>query len=673
MKFNRLFTTITINGMTIKNRVSMPAMHLNYTPNGKANERFNEFYYKRAEGGVGLVIVGGIKFDEFGGTPNMPSLSDDSFISGYKEFTEGMHKRGAKVAAQLYHAGRYTRQKNLPAGELAYSSSAVFSPYSGETPKEMSKEEICKVIKDWAAAAARAKEAGFDAVEILGSAGYLICQFLSPTTNIRTDEYGGSFENRCRFPLEVIRAVREAVGDEYPLLMRISGNDFIKGSNTNVEATEFAKIIEKAGIDAINVTGGWHETRVPQLPGEVPRAGFAYLAASIKDCVKIPVIASNRINDPAVAEKILAFGMADMVNIGRGHMADPEWTIKAEEGRIDEIRRCVGCNQGCLAKTFFGMPAGCLVNGFAGRELEIDIKDAPVSKNILVVGGGPAGTEFAIAAKDRGHNVTIWEKENKLGGQLHLVATPPGKSEFRTFISYEENMVKKKDVNIVLNKKATVEDIEEAGFNEVVIATGVRPNIIPVPLSDKVTVITSNDVLSNKAIPGRNVLVVGGGAVGCETALYLADDASMTAEELKFLLTQNAETSEKISGLLNTTRRNVTIIDIAPKIGSGFDPGTSWPAFKEMKRLGVKQFASTKILDIKDDIVMLENQDKEGKLTKIELIADTIVLAVGSRPENELYMELVNRGQNVHIIGDASKVGKVIDAVRDGATLGNTI
>jgi len=673
MLFIRSFSPLSINGLSLKNRFVMPAIHHLYTPEGVATERFNEYYWKKAEGGVGLIIVGGCRFDDFGAPYAMMSLQYDEMIPGWKTFVDGVHARGAKVAVQLYHAGRYTKQNIVPPGESALAPSAVFSTYTKETPKAMTKDEIDAVIRQWAAAAGRAKKAGFDAVEILGSAGYLISQFLSPVTNLREDEYGGSWENRCRFALEVIAAVRAEVGTDYPLIMRTAGNDFMKGSNTNVEAVEFAKEIEKAGIDMINVTGGWHETTVPQLPGDVPKAGFSYLAAAIKNAVSVPVMVSNRMNDPFLAEEVLALGRGDLIGLGRTLIADPDWVNKVKEGRLDEIRPCVACNQGCLAKTFFANPIECLVNANAGKEYLC--KDAaPVApKNLLVIGGGPSGSEFAIRAAEMGHKVTLWEKDAQIGGQLYQVAAPPGKDGFANLVRYYQNMLKKHQVNVVVHKEATEEDVLAGKFDAVVFGTGAIPKVIPMPDAEgKMMIVAAADVLSGKVIPGKNVVIVGGGSVGCETAQYLAHKGSISPEQLYFLSAHKAETPEKIQSLLNTSDRKVTIVEILKSIGAGFEPGTGWPILKDLKRMGVAQHVLSRIVSVTSDKVILE-KTKEGGSEMIEIPCDTIVLAVGSRSNNALYEALKDKIPNVYIMGDAQKIGKIFDAVRDANTLATDI
>ncbi|MDL2218901.1 FAD-dependent oxidoreductase [Ruminococcaceae bacterium OttesenSCG-928-O06] len=670
MKYERLFAPITINGMELKNRLVMPALHHLYTPEGHATERFNKYYWRRAEGGVGLIIVGGCRFDDYGGGPYMMSLRTDEFIPGYKEFTDGVHQRGAKVAVQLYHGGRYSGSKYNPGEGPPLAPSAVYSHFSRETPQEMTKAQIDEVIKNWADGAVRAQKAGFDAVEILGSAGYLISQFLSLSTNQRTDEYGGSWENRTRFPLQVIRAVRAAVGPGYPLILRVAGNDFVPGANTNENAVEFAKLAEEAGIDCLNVTGGWHETRVPQLPGDLPRGGFVYLASAIKKAVNIPVMACNRINRPDVAERILAMDQADLIGISRPLVADPDWVNKAYEEREDEIRGCVACNQGCLAKTFFGKPVECLVNGEAGREYLLeDVKAPEKLKNILVVGGGPGGCEFALRAAERGHTVTIWEKDAALGGQLNVVYAPPGKREFENLVKYYDTMLKKRGVKVELNREATPESVQAGGFDEVVVATGVTPITIPLPQTSKaIPVYNAMDVLEGKVFPGKDIVVVGGGSVGCETAQYLVHEGAAGPDLVYFLMHQKAETPEKIERLINESDRNVTIVELA-KIGAGFEPGTGWPVMDDLKRMGVKLFSTSKLLEVGEDSVQIEVTDKEGNVKTVTVPCDGIVLAVGSRSNTALYDAIKEKMPTAHLLGDAAQVGKVIDAIRQASDL----
>ena len=683
MLYERLFQPITIRNLELKNRIIMPAIHLMYNMDGFANERFNEFYWRRAEGGVGLVFVGGCRFDEYGGSPGMMSLQTDDFIAGYREFTDGMHKRGAKVGVQLYHAGAYAHSIAND-GREALAPSAVLSKFTKEMPKEITRDEMREVISKWAAAAVRAKKAGFDIVEISASAGYLISQFLSPKTNLRKDEYGGSWENRTRFPLEVIAAIREAVGDDYPVCVRIAGNDFVPGSNTNVEAVMFAKLLERSGVDMLNVTGGWHEAVIPQLTGDLPRGGFTYLTSAVKDAVNIPVAASNRINDPACAEKVLAVGEADLISIGRPLIADPDWVKKAETDDSDEIRRCVACNQGCLAKTFFAQPVECLINGFAGREYEIKEHKTASPKKILVLGAGPAGCEFAVSAAKSGHNVTIWEKSDHIGGQILLAAAPHAKREFLNIISYYNAMLKKLCVNIEFGKSASPDEIKCSCYDVVVTAIGNIPKTISLPGKSNIPVFTAYDILGGNVVAGKNVVIVGGAAVGCECADYLAYDAALSPDQIYFMLAQRSENTDKVLSMIDKTRRNISIVDIA-KIGTGFEQGTAWPLMKELARFGVKQYPNAKILDVTDDSIELEATEQKSreqkakeretgivdpeKLIRVSIPCDTIVLAAGSMPNDSLYEALKANGINVYNIGDSTHPGKISDAVAQAIEL----
>lgn len=675
MKYERLFTPIRIRNLELKNRIVMPAIHMMYNMDGHANEKFNSFYWRRAEGGVGLVVVGGCRFDEYGGSPGMMSLETDEFISGYREFTDGMHKRGCKVGVQLYHAGAYAHQI-ANEGRQAIAPSSVFSKFTKEMPRQATVEEIRTVERKCAEAAVRAKNAGFDMVEISGSAGYLICQFLSPKTNLREDEYGGSWENRARFARELVAEVRKAVGD-YPIGMRIAGNDFVPGSNTNSDAVAFAKMMEQAGVDMLNVTGGWHESVIPQITGDVPAAGYAYLAAAVSGAVKIPVAVSNRINDPYVAETLLATGQAEMVSIGRAFIADPDWAKKAEADESDNIRKCLACNQMCLAKTFFAEPAECLINPFAGKEAGIELTPSEKPKNVLVIGGGVAGCETAILAAQRGHKVTVWEKSGRLGGQLAVISKIPAKDEFGKLITYFESELEKLGVEVVLNEAAPAGKIASTGFDSVVIAVGSTPRTLS--LEDcKIPIYTAEQVLNAQVVCGKNVLVVGGGPVGCEAAQYLVREAAVSPEMFAFMLAQRSETEEVIKSLVDKTYRNVAILD-SVKIGMGFEQGTAWPLMKDLSRYGVEQYPFGKILSFGEGEVTLEAKETKTREQKakeretgiiepektitVTMPCDTIVAAIGSVPNTGLFSELKASGMEVFCVGDCSEVGNIAHAM----------
>lgn len=666
----RLFQPITVNGMELKNRIVMTALQTNYAPQGIATPTFRSFYWERAEGGAGLVIVGGARFEACGAAgPDFLSLEDDCFLPELRIFTEGMHARGAKTAVQLYHAGRYTKSKYLPDGVSALAPSAVYSPYTRETAREATAEELKQIVRRWAEGADRAKRAGFDGVEIVGSAGYLISQFLSPLTNLRTDEYGGSWENRTRFPLEVLDAVRKAVGPEFPILFRIAGNDFVPGSNTNREAVAFAALLERHGADLISVTGGWHETRVPQLPGEVPPAGFAYLAEAVKRAVSIPVIASNRIADPAAAELVLALEQADLVGMARPLIADPDWPQKAEGDRAGEIRPCVACNQGCLAGTFFGKPIRCLVNARAGGETKGLSPLAATPKHILVVGGGPAGMEFALRAANRGHQIELWERSHRLGGQLHMAAVPPGKQEFQKLIAYYERILPLAGVKISLDREARCNEILEQQFDVVVTATGIRPKPCPLPFTaQQPTVVSAHDVLAGRVVPGRNTVILGGGAVGCETARYLARQGTLSPQQLYFLATNHAEQPEVLERLLKQSSRNVSIVEAREKIGSGFDPGCGWPVIDDLKRLSVSVYTVAQVHAVTADTVTIR-RGREDHAESVTLPCDTLVLAIGSLPEQTLHHKLRHAGVETYLLGDALRPARAMDAIHQAFDL----
>ncbi len=674
MTYERLFTPITIHALELKNRIIMPAIHHLYTEEGRCTDKFSRYYWRRVEGGAGLIFVGSCRFDEYGAKTNSMSLASDDMIPGWQAFTQGVHKRGGRVGVQLYHAGRYIPSKDVPCGKPALSPSAVYCPYTHETPPEMTVEQIHDVIENWARGAVRAREAGFDIVEIIASAGYLIPQFLSPVTNHREDEYGGSWENRCRFPLEVIRAVRAAVGPDYPISLRICGSDLIPGSNTNREWAAFAPLAQEAGVDLLNVTVGWHESRVPQITGEVPCAGLAYNGRAIRDAVTIPVAIGGRVTRPDAAEEILALGYADMVTLGRALIADPDWPTKARNNRLEAIRPCMGCNQGCLANTFFDKPVVCLVNPLCGTEEERAVPRASNRKNILVVGGGPAGCEAAFRLAQRGHRVTLWERTGHLGGQLNLAAALPARGDFANLIQYYTENLPYAGVDIEYHRTGTAESIAAAGFDQVVVAVGGAPNKTPLPIeADSIPVYTVEQVIRGAAFPGRRVAVIGGSFLGVEVARLLARQGSITPQQLYHLAAYHVEPPERLEEMLNTSAREVWLVDRGRKLGVGYESGTSWPALGELDRLGVHMMKNSLVIAINRTGIICQTTDKDGQRGIHTTPCDTVVAATGVHPDGKLVQNLERLGVLVVTVGNAQRLGRAIDAIRSGEEVGCTL
>lgn len=661
-----LFKPVKIGGLEIKNRIAMPAIHHSFTPDGFVNDRLVRYYETRARGGAGLITVGGCSIDRLGTGPRMIGLSDDKYIEGLQQLTAAVKGAGARIAAQLYQAGRYAH--SFLTGQQSIAPSPVASRLTREVPREMTPEDIQAVIESFADAAVRAKKAGFDAVEIIASAGYLICQFLSPLTNQRTDQYGGSWENRCRFGVEVIKRVREKTGPGFPVLVRLSGNDFMPGSNTNKEAAMFAAELEKAGADCFNVTGGWHETRVPQVTGDLPPGGFAYLARGVKSAVSVPVIASNRINDPLVAEQILLSGQADMVNLGRPLIADPDFPQKAQRGDFKSIRKCMACNQGCMDMVFTMGEVHCIINPLAGREHEITVEPAAAPRKVLVIGGGPAGLEAARMAASRGHSVTLWEKSHRLGGQIHYAARPKGKNEFINLVEYYRHQLQASGVEVVLNREATAGDVIGENADVVVVATGSQPSEVPFPVTAGHKLVTALEVLGGSVPLGRDVVVVGGGAVGCETAVTIAGIGTLSADNLKFLMENEAESYETLLQLLNRGTKNVTIVEMLKGIGRDIGISTRWVVMKDIKRLGITVIDQARVKEVNDGGVVVERDGQENLIP-----ADTVVLAVGARPVNELAGQLSGKVPELHVIGDSVSPRKITEAIREGFDVGRSI
>jgi 2,4-dienoyl-CoA reductase (NADPH2) len=664
MDFPYLFSPIEINGMELKNRIVMTAMHLGYTPEGTVTDQLTSFYSVRAKGGVGLIIVGGCPIDEYGGMSSMIGINDDRFIPGLRKLTDGVKKNGARIAAQLYQAGRYTHSAMI-GGRKPFSASAVRSRFTGETPRALDLEEIPGVQDRFAEAALRARKAGFDAVEILGSAGYLISQFLSPVTNLREDGYGGTLENRMRFGVEVARKVREAVGTDYPVIMRLAGNDFMEGGCTNREAGIFAGALERAGVDMFNITGGWHETRVPQLTMNVPRRGYVYLAQGIKSVVSRPVLASNRINDPGTAEEILRNGEADMVTMARGLLADPDLPRKSQNGKAGLIYHCIACNQGCFDRIFNLRPATCLVNPGAGREGELSIEPASKVKKVLVIGGGVAGMKAAAVAAERGHKVSLIEKADRLGGQVLLNRLIPGREELATAADDLARNIRALGVDVMLEKRADLSLIEAMKPDAVVLAAGARPILPEIPGVSQDHVAQAWDVLAGRSGVGRSVVVVGGNAVGLETAMYLARIGTLSPEVFHFLASNRAESMETLTELLNKGSKEVTVVEMIKKAGKDIGLTTRWTIMAELKRLGVTVMTGTKAVGIRADGLEIEREDGPGFLK-----ADSVVMAVGSRAESSLAKELEGLASEFYVIGDAREPRKALEAIREGFEVG---
>jgi 2,4-dienoyl-CoA reductase (NADPH2) len=664
MEFPHLFSPINIQNMALENRIVMTAMHLGYTPQGEVTDQLVNFYAERARGGAGLAIVGGCPVDEAGGMVGMIGLYDDRFIPGLKRLTHAVKRHGTKIAAQLYQAGRYTHSVMI-GGQKPISASAVRSRLTGETPRALELEEIPGVQDKFAESAVRARNAGFDAVEILGSAGYLISQFLSPITNLREDEYGGSFENRMRFGIETIAKVRKSLGPDYPILLRIAGNDFMEGSNTNREARKFAAAAEVAGVDLFNVTGGWHETRVPQLTMGVPRKAYVYLARGIRSAVSAPVISSNRINDPGVAEEVLRNGGADLITMARGLLADPDLPNKAQSGKSRLIYHCVACNQGCFDSIFQGRPATCMVNPRAGREAELQVKPAPKSRKIVVVGGGPAGMKVACTAKDRGHHVILMEKSERLGGQILLNHLIPGRGELETAAIDLIHNMQDKNVEMVLGKTATPENICDLTPDVVVVAAGARPATPEIAGVQGENVIQAWELLEQNRETGERVVVLGGNAVGLEAALLFANQGTLSPEVLHFLMVNRAETYETLSHLLDRGSKQVTVVEMTKKAGADVGLTTKWTLMGELKRLGVKILTQTEAVGITPEGLQVKDEQGSGFIP-----ADTVVLATGSKSENGLAEALGDRVPEIHVIGDAKKPRNVLVAIREGFQLG---
>ena len=669
MKFFKLFEPLEIGNITISNRIVMPAINLNMASDGYIDQKLIDFYVERAKGGAGMLIVGGCYVDLYAkGHPMMISIESDDYIPTLTKLTQAVHdaRDDVKICAQMYHGGAYTYP--LVIGKAPIAPSAVYSKFSKTTPREMTLEDIKSEQQAFADAGLRAKKAGFDAVEVCANAGYLMTQFISPKTNKRTDKYGGDLENRLRFPIETLELMKSKLGD-IPLGYRISGDDFVPGSNTYKEKAVIAERLSKY-LDYLNVTGGWHETKTPQTTMDVPEGCYSYLAENIKNHVSIPIFSSNRINTPELAEQILMAGKADAICMGRTLIADPYLPEKARKGEIRDIMNCIGCNQGCFDAIFNMLSVTCLRNARAGKEAKTELKPIEIKKKIMIIGAGPAGLEAARVAAMRGHEVHLYEKDDKIGGLLNIIWIPPGRNEFKRIIENYTYWIQKYNINVHLQQEITSEKVKEINPDIVLVATGSTPIKPPITGIERDNVFWANDVFNGDAPIGKNNVIIGGGATGIELAIYIAKYGSLDIDSFNFLTQYKALEPEVALKMMHEGRNKVTVLEQLPKLGSALGKTTKWVLLDKCDYLGVKKLTSVKITEIgKDYVSYIDASDTEQQINDV----DYVYHATGVKSNDSLFNEIKTLKIPVEKLGDAKKPQTVMEAISRGYTLGNRI
>ena len=669
---SKLFESTKIGSIELKNRLAMSAMDLGFTTEGSINKRFIDFYVERARGGVGLIVVGGC-YPEMTGKvwKSIIGLDKDEYIPGLKKLTDTIHKYDTKIAAQILHGGR--------SASSFFSKTHPVSPSSlshiniKQKPHALTIPEIKKVIDGYVAATVRVKKGGFDAVEIHGGMGYLINQFLSRATNKRKDKYGGSLKNRIRFAKEIVVAIKEKVGKRYPVIFRLSGEDFVEDGLKIDESVEIAKELEKAGVDAFNVSPGWHESRTPIMLMSIPRMSYIFLSEKIKDNVNVPVIGSVRINDLALAEEVIDNNQSDIVSIGRPLIADPELPKKYKRKQFEDIRRCIACNQGCFDSLLGFKSISCLYNVRAGRESELKINKAKKKKKVMIIGGGPGGMEAARVAALRGHDVHLFEKTDVLGGQLRYAYIPPGREEIVNVISFLENQIKKLNVNIELSKKVDTATINKLKPDVVIAATGGVPLIPKITGIKEKNVVVAEDVFDNKVKVGKDVVIIGGGTIGCEIALHTAKMGAMDPEVACFLLKNKVIDGDKAVELTLKGKRNITILEMKNKIGGRFGISTRWVIMKQIVDAGINSITgikvknmSTKSIKEKDKVCITYEDDKKN----IKIFADTVIIAAGYKSNQDPTRKLNGKIDELYRIGDCVEVRTALEAIHEGFEVG---
>lgn len=675
--FPALFTPLNVGPFTLKNRVVMGSMHTGLEEMPDATDRLAAYYRERAEGETALIVTGGYSPNAEGRVaPHAATLENESQVVMHLPITEAVHQAGGRIALQILHAGRYAAVPEL------VGPSAIRAPINRYTPRAMTDADILRTIEQFATTAALAKKAGYDGVEIMGSEGYLLNQFTCLRTNQRDDDWGGSLQNRFRFPMEVIKAVRAATGDDFLIIYRISALDLVEGGLTAEEVAMQARLAAAAGANVLDTGIGWHEARIPTIAYMVPRGVWLQATRRLKLAVSIPVMATNRINTPELAEQVIAKSFGDLVSMARPMLADPHFAKKAREGRAAEINTCIACNQACLDFIFRGKPATCLVNPRAGREIEFSFKPTVAKKRVAVVGAGAAGMSCAATAAERGHDVTLIEQDARLGGQMRLAAVVPGK-EFEETIRHFDARLKALGVTVRLGSRAVAEELRAEGFDEIVIASGVAPRIPDLYGVDHEMVIRYDEVLSGQRLPGERVAIIGAGGIGFDVAHYLlarhGDD-----KVNDFLQHWGADPEASTAGgLLPPVRwgqsRQITVFQRSHDApGKHMGATTGWALKAELAAQQVKFVVGVDYTAIEDDGLHYRERDaKTGEVSADEKVfeCDSVVLCAGQLSQRGIYDRLVELGVNAHLIGGAKEARGLdaLHAIEEGLRVGMTI
>ncbi|ACJ29215.1 2,4-dienoyl-CoA reductase, putative [Shewanella piezotolerans WP3] len=667
MSFPHLLEPLDLGFTQLKNRVLMGSMHTGLEEEKGGFEKLAAFYKERAQGGVGLIVTGGISPNLRGRlAPNACQLSFPWQVKKHTVVTKAVHEAGGKICMQLLHAGRYGYHP------FSQAPSKIKSPITPFTPSKMSTRQVAGTIKDYATSAALAKKAGYDGVEVMGSEGYLINQFVSSRTNKRTDKWGGSFENRTQFPIEIVKQIRAKVGKEFIIIFRLSMLDLVDNGSTWDEVVQLAKLLESAGVTIINTGIGWHEARVPTIATSVPRGAFSWVTEKLMKEMSIPLIATNRINTPEIGESIIASGQADMVSMARPFLADAEFVNKAAANTPELINTCIGCNQACLDHTFALKRATCLVNPRACYETELNFTPAKVKKRIAVMGAGPAGMAFSIYAATRGHEVVLFEAKPEVGGQFNLARKIPGKEEFDETIRYFLNQIKLLKVELRLNTRLDASVVRDEKFDEIVMSSGVKPRPLDLPGFDNLRVVDYQQVLNGDVEIGQKVALIGAGGIGFDMAHYLCEDESSTLNPNKWLKQWGIDKEYKEAGgltepVLDDKHREVVLLQRkTTKMGKGLGKTTGWIHRSVLKQHQVAMKTGVSY-DKFDEAGLHITVDDKPEI----LAVDNVVLCAGQVSNTELVDEMKSTGIPVHLIGGVD-VADELDAkraIRQGAEL----